>query len=575
MPFKVDRISAPKVPKTTPIIRTQRSSCVVQIYRYKDLNITKLSEINATKDSTLSGNSSAKGNLGTRPVTTIINDVVKCSISKNKDNKGTFSLILKKGKQRTGSLSSDKNIDYVQAVHPGDWIMIYIKKSGDLAASNAFGTKASSGLKFLGVVENVRYLEVDDPGRGTPRLDYQITGREFGKVLDMSLFFSPLINQEAIETILGVKFLSDSSKTIKVSGNSPDVVIKNLVDFYLGGKIQSTNSQNESWYIPSELAKKFLAKGKIKAKGNSFIDILDTTRIGMHQYKNYKFQKAVKMPGAALIKSLPSSGSVWPILQFMQNSVINEMYTELVQDSVGNLKPALIMRQVPFSNKLGHETNIFTAHKLSGGGAIADSVPNSDKTFFVDLPRLSIVSSDIKQKNIGKTDHERLNYALVVPKIDSDTYNVLYVAGANVPSIQRYGLKVFQGQTSYVLSASSTKQGDGIRDFCKRCVNLIQDWFFNAHNLYNGTIVIDGKDEYIEAGSNLYISDAQQLFHIEGYTHNYEIAASGETTYVTELRVSRGQLFDGKAAKFIGISKTVNDPTTVTVSFHDNARRSS
>jgi hypothetical protein len=97
----------------------------------------------------------------------------------------------------------------------------------------------------------------------------------------------------------------------------------------------------------------------------------------------------------------------------------------------------------------------------------------------------------------------------------------------------------------------------------------MQDWFFLAHNLYNGTIVIDGTDQHVEVGSNLYIKDAKQLFHIEGYTHTFSITPNtGSTIFETEMRVSRGQIYnqDSKAS-FMGSLSRPEDTTTVITSF--------
>jgi len=572
--FEAPRSSAPNVPRTTARIRSQRSTCVVEIFRYQDPTITKLHDLNISTEQILGGAPAAtQDNLDTKNYMLIRDDVVRCTINKNKDNKGTFSVNLKKGKQRSGDLNLPGNIDYVQSVHPGDWIMIYLKKSGDIQVTQVSAATSSSGLKFLGVVENVRMVETDDPSTGRPRAEYLITGREFGKVFDMSLFFNPIVNQQDAESILGAKFLKDSKNTVSVIGNSPDKVVKSLIDFYLGGSEKKVNSANEIWYIPSILARKFLPPSQIKPKGVSFIDILNKDRIGLHSYKNNVFQSAVSLPGAAVIKSLPASGEVWSILDSFKNSATNELYTELVLDSSGKLKPSLVLRQLPFSNKSDQETNVFFQNE---GDDVTDSVADSKKTFFVDLPRTKITSSDVRHKNIGKSDHDRINYVIVVPKVDTDVYDIAYVAGSNVPSIQRYGLRVLQAQTAYVLGASSTNSGDGIKNYCKNCVNLLQDWFFTSHNLFNGSLVIDGRDEFMEVGSNLYLTDSNQLFHVEGYTHNYEITPStGDTIYNTEVRVTRGQLLIGARSKFIGASQSPNDPVTVVTNFVPNARRKS
>jgi hypothetical protein len=239
------------------------------------------------------------------------------------------------------------------------------------------------------------------------------------------------------------------------------------------------------------------------------------------------------------------------------------MFTELTVKN-GKLTPSVILRQIPFSNKKDHETNIFNANSRppaqgGSGEKKGDGIPDSEKTYFLDLPRISIQSTDIKQKNIGKSEYERVNHVITVPRIDTETQEKLYTVVFNTPSIQRNGLQSVQIQTAYVLGGNAEQ----IRTYCAKTCYLIADWFFNAHQLYNGSLLVDGFDQPIEVGQNLLITDVQQLFHIEGYTHNYVVDASGVKLYNTELLVSRGQRLENGKAFFIAPSGKTSDPVTI------------
>lgn len=564
--------------KTTPIIRSQRSSCVVAIHRYNNEDMTKLLNINAPNDQSLGEgfNSSSTGNLTTKPVMIIRQDIVKCTVTNNKAGGGSFQLVLKRGKTfesgTSASTNTFENVNYLQGIQTGDWVMIYMKRSGAITFSEVNSNGKNSGLKFLGIVENVREIELDDPKTGVPRLDILVTGRSFSKVFDTNLFSNPLVNKELVETVLGADFISDGTKAIKpLERNTADQVITRIIQFYLKGSGTTRSFANENWYIPESVAQVFKGLEKNKKLSRAFYDILNLKKIGIHQYKNGKFQGVSSMPGLALIKSLPSSGTIWSVLQFMQNSVVNELYTEMVLNQTTNkIEPAVIHRQFPFSNKITQETSVFAAHNKYSSTKISSSdLPSSgSQTYMVDLPRHEIVSGDIKLKNIGKSDHERINYAIVVPKIDSESYDIQFTAGSNPASIQRYGLKIFQGQTSYVLAGGGTAQS-APSDFCKRCVYLLEDWFFLGHNLYNGTILIQGTNDHIEVGNNLFISDIKQLFHIEGYSHVFTSDPAGSVSYETEITVSRGQYFNPSNNKsaFIASNNVHNEATTVVTSF--------
>ncbi len=557
-------------PQTTPQIRSEKSSCAIVIHRYENPDIVKLVNANITNDKQMAAkaNADTAGNLKLKPTLTIRQDITRCAVTNDKSGVGgNFSVVIKRGKEYRNGKNTDKDVPYLRSINAGDWITIYMKRTEEITEKDLQSCTPESGLKMLGIIETVREIEVDDPGSAYPRLEFLISGRTFGKVFDSSIFFNPVINQSAMQTVLGADFLKDSSKIVRpLADNTPDAVVSRIAKFYLAGAGTTRSTANENWYVPKSVSQLFKGGAQSKKAGKSFVDLLDMSRVGLHRYVRNRFASARKLPGVALIKALPTSGTVWSVMQFLQNSSVNEMFTELVVDAQGRLQPGLTLRQMPFSNKANHETNVFAANQRYGGAAVKDAA-GSDKTYFVDLPQLSIVSTDIRQKNIGKSDHERINYVIVTPKIlDSASLDFAFVAGSNPPSVQRYGLKILQTQTSYVL-ASTQNQSDGIKNYCSRVVSLLEDWFFLTHNLFNGTLIIDGLDKFVEVGSNVYITDIKQLFHIEGYTHTYTISQTGVSEYTTELRVSRGQRLDNSKATFIGDSKVDNVPTTVVTGF--------
>src|SRR5690606_30000453 len=112
----------------------------------------------------------------------------RCPVNKTKgSSSGSFSVTLKRGKERKNGIQLTSDVNYLELVHPGDWVAIYIRKSGPIPESNLKRTGKNSGLKMVGIVENVRYVEVEDPATGAPRLEFLITGRDFGKVLDSNI----------------------------------------------------------------------------------------------------------------------------------------------------------------------------------------------------------------------------------------------------------------------------------------------------------------------------------------------------------------------------------------------------
>jgi hypothetical protein len=428
----------------------------------------------------------------------------------------------------------------------------------------------ANGLKMIGIIENVRYVEIDDATTGKPRLEYIVSGRSFGKVFDMNAYFNPIAaSNNAIRTLLGAELIKNS-RGISRSGNkdanivpasavySPDVLIKSLISFFYGGSLDELSRANQTWYIPKELSKLLKITKTIKGSP-SFADMIDQSRIGLQSYSN-GIASVSPLLGKAYIKALPTSGvSAWALMKKLSNPGINEMFTDLAVVD-GKLKPAITVRQLPFSTKAADETSVF-------GRSSPPNVAPNERTYFTELPRYIINSANVRSKNVGKSEFERLNHIVVVPSNDAQIYNIAYAMSLNTTSVQRHGLKTFQVQTPFVLESK-----ESFKKYCDKCVDLLTEWFFLNHMYYNGTIITDGIDDHAELGSNLYIEDLQQLFHIEGYTHTYELdALNGKINYNSEFRVSRGQRLEGARAKFIG-SELETDGVSISTNMLENIR---
>lgn len=559
---------------------SQVARCSAVVYPYDNFDIIKEVSVGLNEGIPQGeeGTASIKGNLKTLDPVELDTDIISCSVTKDKSSPaGSFRLTLKQGIDA----KTKKKINYLKKINSGDWICIYMSKKGEI---NNKALTADSGFKMLGIVDNVRYVEVDSPTGGQPRLEYIITGKDFGKVFQMDFFFNPIASKAGIETILGATFINGLlervNKRLSTSGafdkvlrkkdttaKNPDVMILGLVDYFLGGDFSKLNKENQQWYIPSTLASIFQTNSKSKNLGKAFIDILDVSKIGLHAYSDNKFANATaNLLGETIVTALPAAGNLWSMLQFLQNPVINEMYTELTIKKVGNkeiLVPTLIMRQYPFS----------TTEKDATRGLARDNIsPAIPKSLFKQVPRYTIKNHQIKSKNIGKSDFERINHIVVVPRILQKGFDIAFKSVFNAASIQRYGLKSLKTQTQYTLG----KKEESLGKYVRNCLELLQDWFFQSHALYNGTIKIDGVSDFLQLGNNLYIEDLNQLFHIEGYTHTYSINPNAIAQYHTEINVSRGQILKlGKKGnlEFIDSQKDDNNSIDIVTSVLNNKRK--
>ena len=542
------------------IAKGQKPSCKIIIHRWSAPTLVGLEALNIKSGDFFNNNK--KQDLTRQALNNMFidNDIVRCNIHKNKNSSsGGFSLVLKRGNAGDdGSPVNSNPIDYLKLINPGDWISIFMRKDDDIKFTNA----ADSGLKMIGIIENVRLVEIDDPESGRPRLEYVVSGRDFGKIFENEIHYNPVIaNDTGLQEILGISLLQQSSAQ---TGNkqkkalSPDQIVKSMVDFYLGGEGNTVASTNKVWFVPSTVSK-LVGGGNSK----SFIKILDTSRVGLQKYSNGKFSSAKPLLGKTFPLSLPFTGTVWGAMKQYSNPILNEMIVDLTNKN-GKLVPSFQIRQIPYSNK---SNSAPYAYNRSPGSGLDALTANGDKTFMLDLPKHEIESTDVKQKNVGKSDFERVNAIIVTPNVSFGTQgNNIYQAYTmvlNAPSIQRHGLRIIKGNSIYTFDTTLT-----FEKYVAKATSLMTDWFMTAHLLYNGTIITDGTNEFVEVGQNLFIKDVKQLFHIEGISYMYEInPQDGNTIYNTEFRVSRGQLTDSNALKsdFIGVPVELQDDQGVTI----------
>lgn len=568
----------------------QKPTCIIVVYPWGDVATTKLLDSQLGKDFDGFDQNRAAANVAgkARLKTTIDNDIVRCSINKSKNSSsGGFSFILKRGNSNDkGQTISDTQIDYLQVFSPGDWVAVYMKSDGRIDTESS---DSDSGLKMIGIVDNVRYVEIDDPSQGRPRLEYVITGRDFGKVFESDIYFNPLISAtKDFSTTLGAILHEDGIGELKDKGQTPDEMISSMLKFYLGGGLAKTSNTSQQWYVPKQVAALFKTKspekkdltGKPEVDLGSvpFYQMLNKDYIGLLNYTpDGTFVNKSPLLGQIINILAPSSGSVWEALRGYGNTCLNEFIVDLKKTTVKsnkngkmvyNMAPCLQFRQIPYSHSTASEPSIAGT---ANGNAIRKLVSAEERATFSHLPRHVIQSTDIKQKNIGKSDYERINAVVVTPGVfNKEPIVEAFRMVINTPSIERYGTKILNVQSSYGAGDLEFKTHAG------KCVSLLCDWFMKAHLLYNGTIVATGTDDFVEVGQNLFIADVKQLFHIEGISYIYEIEQNtAATSYNTEFQVSRGVRLIDNTTQFIDSAVKRNNEdnySTVTSNTLENIR---
>lgn len=506
---------------------SKQNSCVIKIHPYESSVDVDLLQLTASDKGGILGEEIAPTKaFSTKNPIVIDNDVIECSISKSKFSPvGSFSFTLKQGKSERGqSLPNTKQLNYAKILQPGAWVTIWIKSG--LPKDIQQNSSKNSGLKLVGFIEDVAIIERDEKN-GIPSLEYVVTGSDIGKVFLTDLFFSPVLQNNAVSSFLGANLMNNSNKLTKSNDSAslftPDAAIKKLLQFCLGSGLDKISSANQMWYIPKTLMATLtnvaVEEQKIQPAVVNVLDI--SSKIGLHKYAGTSFTTN-PLYGKTIFPTIPAQGTIWSLLQFVLNPSMNELYVDLVETN-GKLVPTVVCRQFPFSV---NSTSNMSPFK----GKVKDIVSSDKKTNFISLPKHKIQSAELYEKAIRKTNKDRVNHISIVPSVVGNDVGALYASMLNVSSIKKYGLKSVQFVNTYSLDKIETKEA----------LYLAVDWFFKAHALYKGRLKIVGPDSYLSVGNNLLIEDQSELFHIDGVTYQFRQNPNGTNQYIATVDVSHG-----------------------------------
>lgn len=516
----------PTTPKALPYSGiSKQNSCVIKIHPYESAIDVDLLQLTASdKGGILGEELPASKAFATKNPIVIDNDVIECTVTKSKFSPvGTFSFTLKQGKSERGeSLPNTHQLNYAKILQPGAWVTIWIKSG--LPKDISKDASKNSGLKLVGFIEDVSIIERDQVN-GIPSLEYVVTGSDIGKIFLTDLFFSPVLDNQAMSSFLGANLMKDSRN---LTGNNeakltPDAAVKKILHFCLGSGLDKLSSANQMWFIPktllSTLTNIAVSEQKIQPAVVNILDI--NSQIGLHKYAGNSFSIGPLL-GKTVFPNIPAQGTIWSLLQFVVNPSMNELYVDLVEKA-GKLVPSVVCRQYPFS--VNNTSNMSPFR-----GKVKDVVSIDQKTMFVSLPKHKILSSELYEKNIRKTNKDRVNHISIVPEVVGNDVGALYYSMLNVSSIKKYGLKSVQFVNSYSLD----------KTLPKTALYLAVDWFFKAHGLFKGRLKIVGPDNYLTVGTNLLIEDQSALFHIEGVTYQFRQNPNGTNQYTAVVDVGHG-----------------------------------
>lgn len=514
---------------------------------------------------------------------TILSTVSLISINTNKTKSspaGSFELTLAPTK------------DWVAAITPGSWMCIMmsrkkIEKKHLQKADQKF-------VKFFGRVDSVRANVNVDQESGAIMTTYSVVGNDWAQVFDSILYVDPVsrdpIGKDSAVGTAG-RFLYENyadtiSKTIGLPTSTQNIdqliklwgetvsSIKDLSDsFAAEGVLVKPDS---TFNIPKEAATYFNFIAGTTNRANQIAKLIRLKTGKLTGPDNYVETVG---DGVGFIRpdSIFGTHSFWQLLVDNCNHIVNELIPDMRWEN-GRPSLTLYKRVKPFAIRPLNEISKPTSEDRSSPNL---SIIESLVSRFENVRRVSIPLENIVSVNAGTNWRDKYNYAEIqidstlikgTPSQDTQAVSNLIKSKASIFNsnvFAREGFRPMIMQTKYLTpGAGNSIDPIGTTNW----KYLLREWYFDTHNLLNGSLVFMGIEDYIQVGDNIIVdakilgrtgninSDSIKnkgksflLAHVESITHSFTVnPQKGSRSFVTTVRFVRGIITDKNGKQFRG-----------------------
>lgn len=412
--------------------------------------------------------------------------IIACSVNKSKGlPSATFNLILK------------ENIEYINKLKPGTWVLIYLDDEVNLDLEKYEGNK---GLKIFGNIDRISKNKTV-LGNGAVQVAYNIVGRDFGKFFEKSEFFY----DPYVADIRAKEMILYGYYGIDYAGTPADFVEKYL-DIFLGH--DDKYKMLHVLHIPPLVAST-LQKGLPRAKGSAlaFYDLLKR-KIDKENIKGYAPKRDI---------GKITSDSLWGMLQNSTNTMLNELFLDLKPSSAkatnkefSSLLPSLIMRPIPM-----------TLNEL----------------LKITPKPIEIFEEDITQDDLGLSDNEKYNYLVFTPtNLYQKGFTWLQAAEGYLPKINReslirYGLYKIDRTTDFGVISTGEKKDkkeEINHNILREWADRLEEYWFNYWKFHTGTIELKGISNF-QVGEMIKIPERKMMYMVESYEYVWQFGQSVST----------------------------------------------
>jgi len=512
-------------------------------------------------------------------VLVVLSDINSLDVVNSKDSHiSNFSAVLR-----------DNAINYLSAIFPDDWAMVWILPNETRAKSLIERINSGEqcnefydGLKFLGRINSIfKDTMVDDAGR--PISVFNLNGQGFSE-FDYPLFWEPkLVGSDSLPVwyqrvgleLNAIITGSDKSVTKDQDPHAIDVnkMIPKLVRLTMGsGPFPDGNnlqgpagpaSPNQGIRVPSLVG---TLLGMTNTEELNYSDILDIV-VGVQKFSGNgastdpdifqpnglrqadtqppEFSSGLFTPPAKSFESqsTPSSAEYqttgipllgeFPLVQLpFQDTpiwqILEQFKNPAVNEMYVSLKPDEFGDVFP---RLTVRQLPFSSQKFAVSGAPS----GLEVTTFLELPRWNIDPKMLKRIQVGRSNALRCNFWHIQgvgpgTAISPALQYVFSPPNSDTNDIGRSGLRQMT-QTVNCLITDAVKGPNIWRD-------IITDITAGLQLSLTGTIQTVGIIPPIAPGDN--VQFANVVYHVESVQHSYAISPDGKRSWMTSLQVSHG-----------------------------------
>lgn len=431
----------------------------------------------------------------------------------------------------TWSLSIKSRYEVTEEISPGDWIVIWW---------------SVNGIPYHGTMGRVIDIRREKSSTdGATVTSWSLSGKDFVDVIDRTQVWFDDYNDFASNVggkILGARFNF-------VPGGTPDAVVENILDAWLGSFLGGNGLIGGGWVMPtgwplrdprSDLAvggKSFdtyfadglrmlvqdgKGRGHVVNVGDTAVDANAAVRGEEAQEQAITMTtRTVTLRGemydeSSLFRPATGTGLAQTVLAW-SNPLLNELFFD-VNPSLSapdEPTPCVFLREKPYVTTL-------------------------ERGPWFSLPLHEVTPQDVLTSNVGMTDEERINaiylYAANIGGSAQDQYAVTR-PGYSQKSLQRHGIRKIEEGTRFAKITGRPWDME-----VAEWLGLLACWYGPNHRLLNGSVTLRRVFPQIRVGHRIAIGDRnsvqRETYYVESVSHTWTFPQGGTTS----LQVTRGYI---------------------------------